>query len=1085
MKKRHIKQIYAKKFLACLLSAAIVFAQPVFVQATAESTEMEETETETAETQSDETEFAEMEETETEIVEVQSDGSESIESAVPPETEETKTDEEVSETESESSEMHTETVQETDSPLPSEMESEIKTENGMESETETEAEQEIETKTETISETEVQETETESEQKFENELETADSISVYGFSEDALSFVLSSDQIEEKSQLGEVVSSLDALTAGEDYIENEIVFCAQNEQEAQEIAESYGGELVSYAYGIAVVRIQAQVIDAVRAAADIKTALPPVYPNLIYEICEDFEKDVYEVPDDPHYDRQWYLDSMRVPAAWEGTKGEGIRIAVIDTGISYEHEDLAQNVIGHESVLDYSEDAANGRDDHSHGTHCAGIIAAVADNGKGIAGIAPAAQIYSVKVMNNKGRGDTAGIARGINLSVRADVDIISMSLSQVTYDHVLGQAISMAVDKGIVAVAAAGNYGTKQKYYPAAYEDVIAVAATANTKGGNGRYQLADFSNYGGWIDIAAPGAAIYSTIPSGYGYKNGTSMACPAVVGVLALILSYSPSLRNNNTRAGVAAIKDALMKSALAGGAEGYYDIASYPLLDAEAAVYATDNRTPAIPAIGFDAFNAPNAENVVLSGTGHYFELHSFTPYAKIYYTLNGKKPDEKTGIHYTGKVPITQAGKVKIQAVAVLGGRTSGVFSKTYTFRVLAEELERAYFKENMQIAKGKTLQLGVRIQPENVSSRKLLWTSSDTTKMIKVDQNGKVTCNKKASDGLRAQIKAETTDGSKLSTTFTVIVKSGKTNKVTLNVTKLKMSHWTNEMWNSKGEDLYKTYQLKPVSTAADGSYGTDQYIYKTSNKKVATVNEKGMITALGKGTATITVTANDGSGKKASCKVTVVTPIYELSAISSTGFSDNETIPIGTGCSVTLKTTVNGGSKDYMTKPNNIKLRWSSSDTTQVTVSQNGKVTCRKNAVPGSEVTITAFAKDGYGCRMEIKFRVYDRIKKVVYMDNTGKISNKSTINASLATGYAMDDPLLYGNIKVITLHGTDNYYKEFDFQTSDHNVVMRTKNSQSRTVLMGTAPGKSKVTYTSKDGAKVKFIINFKVVY
>ena len=491
MKKRHIKQIYAKKYLACLLSAAIVFAQPVFVQATAESTEMEETETETAETQSDETEFAEMEETETEIVEVQSDGSESIESAVPPETEETKTDEEVSETESESSEMHTETVQETDSPLPSEMESEIKTENGMESETETEAEQEIETKTETISETEVQETETESEQEFENELETADSISVYGFSEDALSFVLSSDQIEEKSQLGEVVSSLDALTAGEDYIENEIVFCAQNEQEAQEIAESYGGELVSYAYGIAVVRIQAQVIDAVRAAADIKTALPPVYPNLIYEICEDFEKDVYEVPDDPHYDRQWYLDSMKVPAAWEGTKGEGIRIAVIDTGISYEHEDLAQNVIGHESVLDYSEDAANGRDDHSHGTHCAGIIAAVANNGKGIAGIAPAAQIYSVKVMNNKGRGDTAGIARGINLSVRADVDIISMSLSQVTYDHVLGQAISMAVDKGIVAVAAAGNYGTKQKYYPAAYEDVIAVAATANTKGGNGRYQL------------------------------------------------------------------------------------------------------------------------------------------------------------------------------------------------------------------------------------------------------------------------------------------------------------------------------------------------------------------------------------------------------------------------------------------------------------------------------------------------------------------------------------------------------------------------------------------------------------------
>ncbi len=134
---------------------------------------------------------------------------------------------------------------------------------------------------------------------------------------------------------------------------------------------------------------------------------------------------------------------------------------------------------------------------------------------------------------------------------------------------------------------------------------------------------------------------------------------------------------------------------------------------------------------------------------------------------------------------------------------------------------------------------------------------------------------------------------------------------------------------------------------------------------------------------------------------------------------------------------------------------------------------------------MPGSEVTITASAKDGYGCHMEIKFRVYDRIKKVVYMDNTGKIPNKNTINVSLATGYAMDYPLLYGNIKVITLHGTDNYYKEFDFQTSDHNVVMRTKNSQSRTVLMGTAPGKSKVTYTSKDGAKVKFIINFKVVY
>ncbi len=233
-------------------------------------------------------------------------------------------------------------------------------------------------------------------------------------------------------------------------------------------------------------------------------------------------------------------------AAMNGIKGAGVKVAILDSGIDYNHPDLKDNYKG---GYNFAYDNNDPFDDTriGHGTHVAGIIAA-RDNGTGVVGVAPEASIYAVKVLNGGMMGSTSDILAGIEWAITNKMNIINMSFGvpfdPMYYSQAVEDACNKAYKAGIILVAATGNSRQPNVDYPAAFNSVIAVSATAKDD------TLALFSNYGTKVELAAPGVDIKSTVPGGgYAILNGTSQAAPHVSGVVALILSSSNKVGNRN--------------------------------------------------------------------------------------------------------------------------------------------------------------------------------------------------------------------------------------------------------------------------------------------------------------------------------------------------------------------------------------------------------------------------------------------------------------------------------------------------------------------------------------------------------
>lgn len=248
--------------------------------------------------------------------------------------------------------------------------------------------------------------------------------------------------------------------------------------------------------------------------------------------------------------------------AWTVTRGNGIRVAIIDSGVANDHEDISQKVVDRANYSDtvIRPDHPEDYDGYGHGTHVAGIVAA-AHNTVGVAGVCPECTILDAKVLNSAGSGSTSRIANGIDWAVTKDAKVINMSLGQRVSSRTLEAAVNNAWNRGVVIVAAAGNAGTQAKIYPGAYPNVIAVAATDNND------VKASFSTYGKWVDVAAPGVNVYSTFPIDpftlgtqngralrYDIASGTSMASPIVAGVAALVWSTAAGTANTSVRAKV---------------------------------------------------------------------------------------------------------------------------------------------------------------------------------------------------------------------------------------------------------------------------------------------------------------------------------------------------------------------------------------------------------------------------------------------------------------------------------------------------------------------------------------------------
>ena len=244
--------------------------------------------------------------------------------------------------------------------------------------------------------------------------------------------------------------------------------------------------------------------------------------------------------DDPYSDKQWALSRIQAPKLWQVTTGDhDILVAILDTGVDKNHEDLAGKVA---AEVNFTESPTLS-DINGHGTHIAGIIAATSNNGKGIAGLAPESRLLNVKVADDRGRCQATDVARGIVWAVDNGAKVINLSLELAEPSEDVARATEYALKHGALVITAAGNDGSDTPVYPAGYENTIAVAALTMDE------RLAPLSNHGEWVDVAAPGMNIYSSLPdNNYGYKTGTSFATAHVSGVAAVLFSIAVDINSN---------------------------------------------------------------------------------------------------------------------------------------------------------------------------------------------------------------------------------------------------------------------------------------------------------------------------------------------------------------------------------------------------------------------------------------------------------------------------------------------------------------------------------------------------------
>ncbi len=274
--------------------------------------------------------------------------------------------------------------------------------------------------------------------------------------------------------------------------------------------------------------------------------------GLVDVASPDYVRHVLMIPDDPYYPEQWALPKIDAPTAWQTTLGSpSVTVAVIDTGYDFSHPDRPIHLIAGKTFVSSPSSTCppiNGvQDDEGHGTHVGGIVAAAFDNGIGVAGLAPGATILVIKAADCTGNLADSDIAQSIHYAADSGANVINLSFGGTAPDPVLSQAVQYAWNKGAVLVAAAGNDGSSQPFYPASIPDVLSVAATDQNDA------IASFSNRGSDIAVAAPGVGIWSTVPSfvsstGYASESGTSMAAPYVSAVAALVWSVDTGLSNS---------------------------------------------------------------------------------------------------------------------------------------------------------------------------------------------------------------------------------------------------------------------------------------------------------------------------------------------------------------------------------------------------------------------------------------------------------------------------------------------------------------------------------------------------------
>lgn len=782
-------------------------------------------------------------------------------------------------------------------------------------------------------------------------------------------YTLSSTQMADKRVLAAHVNdilSTYARNAGEYpdaegiYELGEVVYLAETAEEAEQVAAAFGGDVDSYSYGVAVISLpkKATVTMAVAAAADPDMKLPAVWPNYYNYLTSDVnEINAVSGSNDPQLGTQWQHDYIGTSYAWAaGYKGQDVKVAVIDTGLQVNHEDLSTNAKAGRDFVGTATGGAKNDDNGTHGTHVAGIIAADDNNSKGGAGIAPDAQVRGYCVFKADGSANSADVMEAINAAVEDGNHIINMSLGSSMYNAQYEETIANAYKAGVAIFVSAGNEDTDGYSFPAVYNGAISVGAVDQNSA------RAAFSNYGSTVKLSFPGVHIYSTLPSGYGYMSGTSQASPAAAGTAAVILSANETIRNKEGKARVDALLSAMKSSTTKCSNSG---------------MGAGTTWLPGVLKIATDT-TAPDAPVITISEkpkTGTTYEAASVTATlstktavgVEIWYTTDGKNPTYKNGEvingnKYTAPVTLTGAKKVTIKAIALnpITGKVSKIASKACTLAPIPVSVTVTSADGVTQIAAGKSLKLTATVTPSYAISTKVQWSVNEAAKNAGITvSNGTVKTKATTTPSNDAYIVTATAvgaDGKKfngVSKTYTLnVIDSASISKVAF------LDKETQKAIKAPSLNTGETLKLKQylVVTKTDKSTlespeADTLVVWSSSNTKVATV-ANGEVTAVAPGKAVIKAISNDGGNKSASINVTVNQPV--------TGITLNGPTNVAAGKTITLTATVSPSNAT------NKKVDWKVKDNEKVTVNASGKVTVKKDAEGTCKVTATA--KDGSG---------------------------------------------------------------------------------------------------------------------
>ncbi|MBD5520125.1 MAG: S8 family serine peptidase [Lachnospiraceae bacterium] len=872
---------------------------------------------------------------------------------------------------------------------------------------------------------------------------------------------LSAKQLEDRNDLAAHLDEINSGIEGTDYVNRELLFAANTLAEAEKIAAAYGAELKDFVEGIGVLILpeDISVSHALTVAAkSTDVVLPPAWPNYIYKICGDIDEDIdiddaadVDVPDEVYANDDAYEEAVKAYSdpyldptsanyqyqhamvgstyAWNaGYKGQGIKIAILDTGVNSSHSDL--NVVYNYNFT--SSQTTDAGDGHGHGTHVAGLAAAKID-GKGGAGIAPEASIYNIRVLASNGAGTAAAIIRGINHAVAQQVDIINMSLGGPGYLKEYDEAINKAYNAGIIVISAAGNDGSKVKCYPACYKNSLCVGAVDENKG------RTYFSNYGSWVNLSAPGLSLFSTSKSGgYEKMSGTSQATPVVSGTAAVILSADESIRNKTGKARVNALISKMNKGKISGsgGAAGIVSLA-------KALNIPVSTAAPKAPAFV--------QTDKTVNGASLSVSIKPASTTDVIYYSTDGKNPTYKNGIlsdnaqKYEKAFSISGSAKITVKAIAVNAcGMVSKPASITYTFKPHATAI--TITGQNV-LLKGKSMTLKAEVEPSYAVNKKVTWTSSAPSE-VSVTTSGKVTATKSAVVGSTYTITAKSADQESKATevAFKITVKD------TATISSVAFKNEAGKVQKSAViTNAVTDYDLAPLLkvTGTDNKENqslVNEVVFSSSNTQVAKIDgtKHGNIKIVGVGKAVITAAANDGSGKKATFTLTVG---KKLTKLSIDGLS-----LLAQGKSIKLTVLVN---RDAANK----KLDWSVSPADKGVTVSNGTVKAAKNATSGA-YTITAMAKDGSGLKATKNIKISEvKITKI-------QLDNKSGTIFRVAGNYSSTTSI---NISATITGGQGS---DVEFISSNTSVATVTQNGAAATIKAGKITGTAKITCKAANG-------------